>query len=105
MKVRYYKKKPVQVAAVRVFDADSAEAAAKWINMHGAKAIFNRTVFENGGGLLIETLEGSMIASKGDYIIRGVSGEFYPCKPDIFAKTYEPDEWFELPAAQEDEDD
>lgn len=38
----------------------------------------------------ISTLEGTMAASVGDYIIKGVNGEFYPCKPDIFAKTYEP---------------
>lgn len=37
----------------------------------------------------IETLEGTMIADKGDYIIKGVNGEFYPCKPDIFERTYE----------------
>lgn len=40
--------------------------------------------------LTIHTLEGDMIASKGDYIITGVDGEQYPCKPDIFEKTYEP---------------
>ena len=39
--------------------------------------------------LVIHTLEGDMEASIGDYIIKGVKGEFYPCKPDIFAKTYE----------------
>ena len=39
--------------------------------------------------LVIHTLEGDMEASFGDYIIKGVNGEFYPCKPDIFAKTYE----------------
>ena len=38
----------------------------------------------------IETLEGTMKANVGDYIITGVNGEKYPCKPDIFAKTYEP---------------
>ena len=43
------------------------------------------------GGLPIKTLEGKMIASDGDYIIRGINGEFYPCKPDIFEKTYMPD--------------
>ncbi|WP_205334672.1 hypothetical protein [Haemophilus haemolyticus] len=43
------------------------------------------------GGLPIKTLEGKMIASDGDYIIRGVNGEFYPCKSDIFEKTYMPD--------------
>ena len=39
--------------------------------------------------LSIQTLEGTMQASRGDYIIKGVNGEFYPCKPDIFEKTYE----------------
>jgi len=39
--------------------------------------------------LKIKTLEGEMLANYGDYIIKGVNGEFYPCKPDIFAKTYE----------------
>lgn len=41
------------------------------------------------GGLVIKTLEGEHLASIGDYIIRGVHGEFYPCKPDIFKETYE----------------
>ncbi len=39
--------------------------------------------------IIIETLEGKMIAQIGDWIIKGVNGEFYPCKPDIFEKTYE----------------
>lgn len=42
--------------------------------------------------LLIETLEGDMTASLGDWIIRGVKGELYPCKPDIFEATYEPED-------------
>lgn len=41
------------------------------------------------GYLQIKTLEGNMLASKGDYIIKGVQGEYYPCKPDIFKQTYE----------------
>lgn len=40
-------------------------------------------------GMAISTLEGDMIANIGDYIIKGVNGEFYPCKPDIFEKTYD----------------
>jgi hypothetical protein len=43
-------------------------------------------------GLLIKTLEGTHLAHPGDMIIKGVKGEFYPCKPDIFAMTYEPAE-------------
>ncbi len=42
-----------------------------------------------GCGLVIKTLEGEMHVSKGDYVIKGVEGEYYPCKPDIFEKTYE----------------
>ena len=42
------------------------------------------------GEVYIPTLEGTMTAKPGDFIIRGVKGEFYPCKPDIFAATYEP---------------
>ena len=41
------------------------------------------------GGLIIRTLEGDMKANIGDYIIKGVNGEYYPCKPDIFKKTYD----------------
>ncbi|WP_299032375.1 hypothetical protein [uncultured Anaerococcus sp.] len=40
----------------------------------------------------IQTLEGNMLLTEGDYIIKGVNGEFYPCKPDIFNKTYEVEE-------------
>ena len=42
------------------------------------------------GKLMIGTIEGQMFVSPGDYVIRGVAGEFYPCKPDIFDATYEP---------------
>ena len=48
--------------------------------------IFNKKI---KGGLIIKTLEGEHLASIGDYIIKGVKGEFYPCKPDIFEQTYE----------------
>ena len=41
------------------------------------------------GGLVIHTLEGYVLASWGDYVIKGVKGEFYPCKPDVFKMTYE----------------
>lgn len=40
--------------------------------------------------MIIDTLEGAMVANVGDWIIKGVNGELYPCKPDIFEKTYEP---------------
>ena len=51
-------------------------------------------IFKREGGMIVEaivsTLEGVMTASVGDWIIRGVKGELYPCKPDIFAATYDP---------------
>lgn len=46
--------------------------------------------YQTDSEVVIHTLEGDMLASPGDYIITGVDGEQYPCKPDIFAKTYEP---------------
>lgn len=48
------------------------------------------TAFREKQGCMIHTLEGNMIASPGDWIITGVNGESYPCKPDVFKKTYEP---------------
>jgi len=52
------------------------------------------------GFMVIATLEGEMQAKPGDWIIRGVQGEFYPCKPDIFAATYEPADVDEAPASE-----
>ncbi len=49
----------------------------------------DRTPDDRPSTLVIETLEGAMIAQRGDWIIRGVKGEVYPCKPDIFSLTYE----------------
>lgn len=60
----------------------------EWLNEIGSgesKGLFSSA----GDALFISTLEGQMTATKGDYIIRGVKGEFYPCKPDIFNETYE----------------
>jgi hypothetical protein len=50
----------------------------------------NPVSFKPGGRLIIPTLEGDMTAYPGDWIIKGIHGEFYPCKPDIFEQTYEP---------------
>lgn len=46
--------------------------------------------FHGSGAVSISTLEGTMVGEPGDWLIRGVKGEFYPCKPDIFEATYEP---------------
>ena len=50
----------------------------------------NESSIITNGVLIIKTLEGDMVASTGDYIIRGLRGEYYPCKPDVFQKKYEP---------------
>lgn len=75
-----FRKKPVVIEA-RLFnpetDYDEACSVVAWC---GGRAVDE--------GLIIGTLEGAMLASPGDWVIRGVSGEFYPCKPDIFLKTY-----------------
>lgn len=80
-KAKPYRKKPVVIEAV-LWDGknDTASFIQEW---SGNKV-------ECGNGLLdIHTLEGTMRATEGDYIIKGVQGEFYPCKPDIFEATYE----------------
>lgn len=82
-----YRKKPVVIDAVEwKNDGDGGSLAA-------IKALdpSDIVIFAADGtpALLIRTLEGEMRAEVGDYIIRGVKGELYPCKPDIFAATYE----------------
>jgi len=98
-----FRKKPVEIEAVRfhhtdqsivVFDGGSfgpagfpdwlREACDKPQDQEGA--IFAAS---DGYGAVIMTLEGAHYADPGDWIIRGVKGELYPCKPDIFAATYE----------------
>lgn len=95
-----YRKKPVEIEARQLvgttadmhavyqwveantqgsFDPESPELPAAGVSIDPAT-----------GFMLIATLEGVMQAKPGDYIIRGVQGEFYPCKPDIFEATYEP---------------
>ncbi|MCP9331909.1 hypothetical protein [Lentilactobacillus hilgardii] len=85
-----YQKKPVVIEAFK-WTADQEQSEdPEWI----IKAIKNGTVtFINKETsdvkLVIKTLEGNHIANRGDYIIQGVHGELYPCKPDIFEETYE----------------
>ena len=76
--IKVYRKIPVEIEALKWDGENFAEVkqfcpAATWIDDE----------------LSILTLEGDMSASVGDYIIKGVKGEFYPCKPDIFKLTYE----------------
>lgn len=84
-----FRKKPVVIEAEHFFSDMEAPRICAWIEANGGKATYGQED-KKGVELLISTLEGVMTASVGDFIIRGVKGEFYPCKPDIFAATYEP---------------
>jgi hypothetical protein len=81
-----YRKKPVVIDAQQLTD-DNGGAVAQWC---GGTLRGGPKGGSKGGHVLIHTLEGTMTAEPGDYVIRGVQGEFYPCKPDIFEQTYEP---------------
>lgn len=80
MGVKLYRKKPVVIEAIQY--------KGNYTNEIG---IFLEGVVHHQSpeGLSIETLEGTMLAAADDWIIKGVAGEFYPCKPDIFEATYE----------------
>jgi len=89
-----YRKKPVEIEAVKWTGDNHREMFnflggedADYITAIGVNFYIDWTKIE--GGLIIKTLEGEHIATIGDYIIKGVKGEYYPCKPDIFEITYE----------------
>lgn len=109
-----YRKRPVEIRAMRLIGTakDTAQVTA-WMNrerypwlvgdatqpktlrypdqVESDDSIPDKGIYIDPatGDLLIRTLEGDMRASYGDWIIQGVDGEFYPCKPDIFHRTYE----------------
>ena len=92
-----YRKKPVVIDAWQLNLTDKRSTIALYEKIHNvdlstlylAACTYTYDEIEKNKGLKIPTLEGNMIASDGDYIIKGVQGEFYPCKPDIFNATYE----------------
>lgn len=97
-----YRKLPVEIEAVKfdgfewvddvqqpMFDG-SFDSIPEWLVDAMAKSSsLEGSVALGSDGLVIHTLEGTMQANPGDYIIRGIKGEIYPCKPDIFTATYE----------------
>lgn len=85
-----FRKKPVVIEAIRFLGKDSIPEILDWANWTVAAAGHKTDDGEWIPIIEIPTLEGTMIAAPGDWIIRGVKGELYPCKPDIFAATYEP---------------
>lgn len=84
---RYWRKKPVVIEARQFRETELHEQydLAEWClgKLRGTLLPSNQRVIQ------INTMEGEMEARVGDWIIKGVAGEFYPCKPDIFAQTYE----------------
>ena len=82
-----YRKKPVEIEAVEL-TRDNARDVAEWADGQRVSLV-NPSTRDSFYGVEIATLEGTMRAVPGDFVIRGVQGEFYPCKPDIFAATYE----------------
>lgn len=104
-----YTKKPIEIEAMRFVGSPmDAMDVFQWfkknnypwlvgdaldpdsLRIRGEKGRPTQGIWINpdGGNLMIRTLEGDMKVSQGDYIIKGVKGEFYPCKPDIFEQTY-----------------
>lgn len=84
-----FRKKPVIVEARQFLNDASSYNLIVWIN-HGQHAIGREFASWRNHNIIVPTLEGDQVASPGDWIIRGVAGEHYPCKPEIFEATYEP---------------
>jgi len=84
-----FRKKPVVIEGMQL-SADNHQHVATWIAGGGYNVRhWSKPPMRAVTGLVIETLEGDMEAGYGDWIIKGIKGEFYPCKPDIFEATYE----------------
>lgn len=86
-----YRKKPVVIDAWQLTQENHQSLAAKIAEAGYNVRHWTKPPMRAVTGLVIETLEGNMEAGYGEWIIKGVKGEFYPCKPDIFAATYEPE--------------
>ena len=81
MEVKKYVKKPIVIEAIQ-YTGENTEDVINFITNRHCTIL-------NDKRILINTLEGNIEASPNDYIIKGVQGEFYPCKPDIFKSTYD----------------
>jgi len=83
-----YRKKPVEIEAWQFTKKNYIEGAPQFVRQAKSIELWSQYGGDVIGGE-INTLEGVMTISENDYIIKGVQGEFYPCKPDIFLQTYE----------------
>ena len=82
--IKKYRKKPVVIEAIQLKKGGINECL-RFLSVESVSGLTQ--IFSQG--INIKTLEGVMHASIGDYIIKGIRGEYYPCKPDIFKETYE----------------
>lgn len=106
MNVGRFRKRPVEIEALQFpvqNDPPAAHVVYRWVEVNTLGSFEPMEVIEGqrpypesgvsidprDGRMIISTLEGLHWVNPGDWIIRGVAGEFYPCKPDVFAKTYE----------------
>lgn len=86
--IKKFRKRPVVIEATQFTGTKQSIVEIKnW--SEGAIDSYTIQPDERVTDVLIRTLEGNMHVSRGDWVIKGVNGEFYPCKPDIFEKTYE----------------
>ena len=117
MSVKKYRKKPVEIEAMQMpyESSNGAYEVYRWVEENTAGSFDCLPIIKGDedafwpksgvsidprdGRMVIATLEGGHLVDLGDYVIRGVQGEFYPCKPDIFAATYE-----EVRAAHEEKE-
>ena len=83
MKPKQYAKKPVTIEAIQLTDKNHSEII-QWLSSYNVESY---TL--NSSEFYVKTLEGDMKANIGDYIIKGVKNEFYPCREDIFKMTYD----------------
>lgn len=83
-----YRKKPVVIDAMQ-YTKDNIHEVMSWIESFGKRSSDVATYRQDTNKYEIDTLEGKHEVTCGDFIIRGIKGEFYPCKPDIFEATYE----------------
>ena len=101
MTAQKFRMKPVEIEAMQFTGCNvNSSTVYGWVESHIGSTEWKEapeplptsgvTIDPGTGQMVICTLEGMMWVSDGDWIIRGVQGEFYPCKPDIFAATYEP---------------
>lgn len=87
--MRKYRKRPVELHAEQLTLANMEELR-EMMQKDGYKvSLHSPAPMRAVTGLVLETLEGNMVAQIGDYIIKGIQGEYYPCKPDIFEKSNE----------------